>query len=411
MNRHRVLVLGVVTALALGAALWSNRTQQPERDVALSQPLVPGLEQDINEVSALRVRGPGDVLLASIRRTDAGWVLAEKDDYPVDANVLREYLLKLARAKRVEAKTDNPALYYKLGVEEISVKDHPGSQIEIDGLAQPVKLILGRNVPRGAGTYARHVSEAQSWQSDADLAVEKTPANWLQRELVDLASGRVLRVSVQPATGPALQIVRAEPGGGGDFALANLPKGREPASEFVADATAGLLSGLRFDDVLRTADAPAPAEGLTTARFEAEDGLVLALTAWKSGDATRATLAATLDEAVATTFVAEAQAKAVREHEALVAAASGAPAKDAAGAPAADAGDAKTGEDASPTSLPPAPPLASTDPAADREQRLAALRAQRDAMNARFEGKTFVLPSFKAESLNRTLEDYLKPKA
>ena len=59
-----------------------------------------------------------------------------------------------------------------------------------------------------------------------------------------------------------------------------------------------------------------------------------------------------------------------------------------------------------------APPITNvTDASKDREQRLAALRAEVEAMNARFDGKTFVLPAFKAGNLHKTLEEFLKPKA
>lgn len=405
MNAHRVMVLGVVAVVALGAALWSSQTRRPAQEDLAAPPLVAGLEAGINDVSQLRIRVAGDALQATLKRIDNRWVLAEKDDYPVDVNLLREYLVKLARAKRIEAKTDNPALYDRLGVEEISAKEAGGTQIEIEGLSQPVKLILGRNVPRGSGTYVRHAGEAQSWLADADLAVERVAANWLQRDLIDIAAGRVQRVSVTPVSGPAIGIVRAAAGMANDFVLSNIPKGREAASDFVADATAGFLSGLRFDDVLRAADAAAPAEGVAHATFATEDGIAVDVTAWQVGDKSHAQFTATLDETVATAFVEQAQANVVREHEAAKTQAAATPATDGtapATTPDAVAAPAKAGEPA---------PLAATDPAKDREQRVAALRAEVETLNARFSGKTIVLPAYKAGNLHKTFEDYLKPKA
>ena len=408
MNAHRVMVLGVVAVVALGAALWSSQTRRPGQEEVVAQPLVAGLEAGINDVSQLRIRTAGDTLQATLKRVDNRWVLAEKDNFPVDVNLLREYLVKLARAKRVEAKTDNPALYDRLGVEEISAKEAGGVQIEIEGLPQPVKLILGRNVTRGSGTYARHAGEAQSWLVDGDLAVERVAANWLRRELIDIAAGRMQRVSVTPVNGPAISIVRAAAGAVNDFALSNLPKGREAASDFVADATAGFLSGLRFDDVLRAADAAAPAKGATHASFATEDGISVDVTAWKVGEATQAQFNAMLDEAVAAASVESAQAKALREHEAPKMQAESKEAPDTA-VKAASETNAQTV--AVPAKSEQPVPLAATDPAKDREQRLAALRAEVETLNARFSGKTFVLPSFKAANLHKSFEEYLKPKA
>lgn len=404
MNKNRVKVLAAVAAIALVAALWSSQTRRPEQEPSAAQPVVPGLVEAINDITAVRIRTAGDVLQATMTKTDSGWVLAERD-WPVDANLLREYLLKLARAKRVEAKTDKPALHYKLGVEDIATKDTPGVQLELDGLKSPVKLIVGRNVARGSGHYVRHAGEAQSWQADTDLAVEKNAANWLQRDLIDLAAGRVQRARVVPPSGAPIEIVRAAPGGAGDFALANLPRGREPASEFVADATAGLLSGLRFEDVAKAGEAAPPASGTTRTEFVGNDGITVVLDSWVAQDKTWARLRASLDEAAATKWVEQEQAKAVREHEAAVA---------AAAKPAVAAEPEKTAEAAeaaATAATAPATPLAVSDPAKDREQRLAALRTEVETLNARFADRIFVLPPFKATQLAKSLDDYLKPKA
>jgi hypothetical protein len=239
MTRHRVFVLGGVAALALMAGLWSSQTRRSD-EPPLMQAVVPGLEAGINAITEVRIRTAGDALQATIRRGESGWTVAERGDWPADVDALRTYLLKLAQAKRVEAKTSSPALYEKLGVESVDAATAGGVQLEIDGLAQPVKLIVGRNVVRGSGSYMRYAGDAQSWQTDTDLAVEKSTANWLRRELVDIAAGRVTQVEVVPPAGPKIAIVRAAAGGSGDFSLANLPKGRELASEYVADATAGI---------------------------------------------------------------------------------------------------------------------------------------------------------------------------
>jgi hypothetical protein len=392
MKAHRVIVLGVVAAVALGAALWSSQTRRPVQEDAASTAVVPGLQAALNEVSEVRIRTAGDVLQATLRRSDAGWTLLERDAAPVDVSRLREFLLKLAAAKRVEAKTDKPALYFKLGVEDITTADTPGVQLDLDGLAQPVKLIVGRNVPRGSGTYVRHAGEAQSWQVDADLAVEKNPANWLDRDLIDIAAGRIESVEITPATGPRIRIVDAADGAAGDFALADLPRGREAASDFVADAAAGFLASLRFDDVLRAADAEPPAEGVTRASFFTLEGLRVDVTLWSVGDKPHAQFAAALDNAKAQAYAAAAQAKAAREHEAAKAAPAAADAgAQSAPAPASDA-------------------LAVSDPAADRAARVAALEAELAAVQARVTDKTFVLPSFKTANVTKPLEDFLKPR-
>ena len=391
MNAHRVIVLGVVAVVALGAALWSSQTRRPsqEEGTGVAAPVVPGLDAKLNDVSEIRIRTAGDVLQATLVRGDAGWTLAQRDGWPVDVAKLREYLIKLARAKRIEAKTDNPALHFKLGVEEIATPDTPGVQLEIDGLAAPVKLLVGRTVPRGDASYVRMVGEAQSWQADADLTVEKTAANWLQRDVMDVASGRIERVAITPAGDSRFEIVDAPDGAPGDFELASIPKGREAASDFVADAAAGFLAALRFDDVLKASDAPAPAEGLTRASFVTEDGLTIDATLWAAGDKQHAQFAVAIDEAKAQSFAVEAQAKAKRENDASTQA------------------QAETTSDGVSEATPPA---STTDSAKDVADRVATLRGEADALRLRVDDRTFVLPSFKTANVTKRFEDYLKPK-
>jgi hypothetical protein len=409
MNAGRTLVLAAVVAVTLGGALWLTQSRRPVQQETVQQPAVAGLEKGLNDVTQVRVVGADSKVLATLVRGDDGWTMPEKGGYAVDVALVKAYLLKLAQAKRVEAKTSTPALYERLGVEDVAAKEAAGVQLEIDGLSQPVKLIVGHNVQRGSGTYVRDAGVAQSWQVNADLAVERTAANWLQRDLVDIAAGRVAKVSVKPATGEPITIVRSTGSGtGNEFTLAALPRGREAASEFVADATAGLLAGLRFDDVFPVAEKPAPVDGLRRSEFVTEDGVVLDVSSWQVGEQTFARFAARVDETTAAAQVERAQAQAVREH----AAASTAP-------PAAT--PSVVTEGASPASIAPAtpavpapasaPPLAATDPAADREQRLAAVHDEVARLNARFSPWTFVLPPFKATNLNKSLEDYLKPKA
>lgn len=405
MNAHRLTTLGVVAALALGAALWSTQTRKPQ-DESVSQALVPGLETRLNEVTQVRIRTAGDVVVATLQRGEDGWSLQERGGYAVDVSLLREYLLKVAQATRVEAKTSNPSLYDRLGVEPIEDAQASGAQLEIDGLGEPVKLIIGRNVTRGAGTYVRHAGDPQSWQASVDLAVERMPGNWLQKDLVDIAAGRITSVSVTAADGAKIEIARAPQPADADFVIANLPKGREAASAFAADATAGLLAALRFDDVFPATEAEPPAENLIRAKFNAEDGVQVALDAWQVDGKTRLRMLASLDQDTAAAFVEQAQAKALREHEALSATRDSDAAQGLASMPATEAQVDATRIDAAPVEA----PLAVRDPDADRARRLKQLQDDVVALNARFEGWTFVLPPYKAEPINKSLEGYLKPR-
>jgi hypothetical protein len=169
------------------------------------------------------------------------------------------------------------------------------------------------------------------------------------------------------------------------------------ASEFVAGGLASVLSALRFDDVLPRA-AVEPGEARTwQVRYTMFDGLVVDATAWEADGKDYARFAARIDEEAAARHVdAEQQAEVARFEQAR------------AEVEAANKAALENDPKAEQVALPEAP-LAVSDPAKDREQRLAALRAEAEAFNARAKDWTYVIPAFKFANMNKTLEDMLKP--
>lgn len=409
MNARKTLILALVSVALLAVALWYSASRRASEHAALQEPALPGLLERLPEVAKVTVTAAGNKVVATLERTDTGWRLAERD-FAADADALRQVLLELAEARRVAAKTARPDLYPRLGVEDLAAEDARGVQLTIEGGGEPLAVILGQNAPRGVGTYMRIPGEAQSWLIDRNVAVEKSTAGWLDRDLLDIAPERIARVTVE-AGQDRVEIVASEKEQG-DFVLANLPKGREPQSEFVADATAGFLQGLRIDDVAPASER-GPGEAARRARFHTRDGLDIEVTSFEVDGKPWAQFGVRLDEGRALAWIEAEQAREKTAWEARQASldkgkdkASGgsegeAPAKSES---AADAKASATEEVA------PETPLAVRDPAADREQRLAALRAEVERLAARFEGRSFQLPGYKAGNLNRRLEDYLKPK-
>jgi len=400
MNARKTVFLAIFAVALLITALWYSNARRPQQESGVAEPAVPGLAARLNDLDRVVITGPGKQVLATLLRADGQWRLEERN-YPADAAKLRELLVGLAEARRIEAKTSNPELYSRLGVQDIDKTDAGGVQIELAGGGEPVLLIVGENNPRGKGTYVRRVGEAQSWLVDRNIAVDKSPANWLNRELVDVQPDRIDEVVVE--RGKDRVEIAASEAANGDFVLRNLPKGREPASDYVADATAGLLQGLRFEDVAAADSMAVDAASRRTARFVLRDGVRVDVESWQADGKTWAKLAARLDEASATAAIEAQQAKAKAEWERKLA--------EKAADAAKNEGEGKAeSATAEPNAAAPEPPLAVKDPAADREQRLSALRNEVETLNQRFNGRAFVLPTYKASNLNRDLEAYLKPK-
>ncbi len=409
MNQHSLIKLLAATAAVVGLAFWVNVGRNPEPSgESNGGPLIPGMKAAVNDVQTLRIVGAGDQTLATLNRTEKRWTVAERAGYPADIEKVREYLLRLADSKLLEAKTSTESLYAKLGVEDVKSAEAKGSRIEIDGLKVPVKLVVGNyNAQAGGGTFVRRNDEPQTWLAKGTLIPEKQAVNWLDKALSDVPSSRIKQVEITQA-GSNLRAHKQTPADA-NFQIDGVPKGRQLKSAFEGNALAGVLSGLRFDDVRASEGFPIDAENaLVQTRFTGFDGLVIEASSRSDGEKMWVQFVARFDAALADAqiLLEQEQAKAdfdaaTEAHEAALAAAQ--PAGESAAAAAAEAEPAAAAE-------PPVKPLALSDPEKYRAERIEKIAQEVAGLNARFAGWLFQLAPYTYSNMSRKLEDMLEPQ-
>src|SRR3546814_5218327 len=117
----RTIIGLAITALlrALAVALLTRR--EPERTDSGKGPVIAGLNDRINAINEMRITSAdkGEVVLS---RSDDGWRVQQRAGWPADTGKLRDYLLRLATARRVEAKTALAENYSRLGVDRKSTR-------------------------------------------------------------------------------------------------------------------------------------------------------------------------------------------------------------------------------------------------------------------------------------------------
>ena len=369
MNQKTLIGLAVAALLGFVIAIAVGHLNKPRTDVAggaAETSLVPSLRDRVNDVDRIVVTGAGAKPVATLTRGANGWSIAEKNGFAVDTGKLRELLLKLADAKLVEQKTSNKDKYAALGVEDVASADAKGVEVELGGLAQPVKLVIG-NANAHGGTFVRRAGEAESWLVSGTINVDRKVENWLRKDVVDVAANHVASVTITRPDGKVVRIAK-DSEADANFKLADVPKGREATSEFTINGIAGTLAGLRFDDVVSAKDA-APPEKPLDARFATFDGLVVDIVAWEKDGKNYAQLTASEDKEAAARHAAAEQAK-----------------------PKADGEDAANSADAKSTG-----------------DKVAAVDKEAADLNQRAKGWTFVLPAYKYANLNKSNDDLLKP--
>jgi hypothetical protein len=402
MNAKTLYALIAAAVVALLAAWWISSSHAPVSESAeQSKPLFPGLREHVNDITTITLTGADNQAIATLKRGSEGWSVEQKSGYPADVAKLREFLLKLADATVLEQKTSNSKLYGDLGVEDIKGKDAKGVLVGLDGLKEPVKLIVGNyNGGGGGGTFVRRDGEAQTLLVKGNLTIEKTVAGWEKHDLTDIAANRLKQVTITNPEGKTLKVYKEQPGDA-NFKVADVPKGREAGSDFVANALGATLSGLRADDVFAAKDM-APPDKVYKANYAAFDGVNVAVVAWVKDGKDYAQLSATLDNVAAAVRISADQTKAQADYDAAMQAANKKAAEEKpAASPAPDA-VAKAASDV-------AKPLAVSDAAKDRDERLKVLNDEVTVLNKAFGGWTFVLPSFKFGNIDKTMDDMLKP--
>jgi len=409
MNAKTLYSLIAAALVSLIAAWWINSAQKPVSESAeQAKALLPGFREQVNDVTSITFSGADNKVLATLKRGSDGWTVAEKSGYPADVVKLREFLLKLADAKVLEQKTSNPKHYADLGVNDVTEKEANGVLVSLDGLKQPLKLIIGNyNGAGGGGTFVRRDGEAQSLLVKGNLTPEKAVANWEKKDIADVAATRLKQAVLTSPEGKVLKVYK-EQSGDANFKVADVPKGREVSSDFVANTLGSALSGLHAEDVFPAKDI-APGDKVYKAHYLTFDGLDIGLVAWVTDGKDYAQFTAALDNAAATANIDADQAKAKAD---FAAAQSG-----AGKASAAKTGDSADGKPAADTATDPVAkaaaepiaPLAVSDPAKDKAERLKVLNDEVVALNRTFSGWTFVLPNFKFSSIDKGMDDMLKP--
>ena len=389
MNRRSVMVLagvgGALLAIVLLARLDFGRQD------SVGELHAPGLADRLDDLASLRVLAAGGQVVATVKRGQQDWVVAEKGGHRADFERFRSSLRELSQARRVEKKTALAEHYSRLGVEDVSDPDAAGYLLELEyGDKHPAdRFIVGRR--GGAGmVYIRTAGEEQSWMVSAGFDLSDQTRDWVDREIIDLSSGSVRRVVLDRGPGDLLEIAKAD-SGDINFTPVGIPQGRELSYGSVANSIGSVLANVQANDVRPAAEMGALPRAVL-GRYETFDGLTLELDVRAESPAVAAESNSGDDEADP-------------RYWALFSA--------SAGEPAASTLEKGAAFD-EPLQVPDAPPVdaeAESDPSQEAAEELepppsAAERAAE--LNARLGGWAYELPLYKSDQWFKKLDDLLK---
>jgi hypothetical protein len=289
--KQKTLTLLFVATLVVGgvAALKLSRDEAAVASRTSNAELLPGLMKAINDVASITLqRKDGS---ATLVRDDSGaWGLSEKNGYPVESEAVHQSLIALAQMTPLEQKTDDPARYQKLGLQDpeaegststlVTVKDKSGKEL--------AQLVVGKQsegkggMPSG-NTYVRRAGEKVSWLAKGNPELKDKATDWLQKKVVEIKRDRLRSVEVRHADGEVVHVERSKPEDA-NFELSSIPEGQELSYPSVAGSITSALEYLNLEDVL-PADKVDFAQGAgPTSEFRTFDGLKITVRVKEEGE-------------------------------------------------------------------------------------------------------------------------------
>ncbi|MEO7251270.1 MAG: DUF4340 domain-containing protein, partial [Arenimonas sp.] len=226
------------------------------------------------------------------------WRVAERGDWPADAGRISQYLFLLSQAHGAEAKTADPGLFARLGVEPIARADATGSELQLSGIGMRGRLRIGHEHPKLDANYVRVDDQAQTWLTDLPVGFDRNPAVWLDRRLLDLPLARIETVQVDAQSGAGFSLSHHDD----RFRLSGVPSAAMHDSQ-LGDKLAATLDQLQLDD-LAADDGSVKAE--RTLRFISVDGVQVLLQAFHVGERVWARVETGYDPARAPAWAAQA---------------------------------------------------------------------------------------------------------
>jgi hypothetical protein len=283
MSPKTFIGLAVVTVVAVLAAVVGVADRYGGTESGRSEaPVFEGLAERVNDVAEIVVRQGGDVV--TIRRGEDGWVVPGKKGHPARPDKVRETIVGLADLRLFEPKTRVAGKFPRLQVEDVDAKDSASVFLRLadDSGKELAQIIVGKSRANlagvvSSGVYVRRPGAGQAWLARGRLAPSRDAEDWLLKEIVDIASARVSRVTTRDASGAVLSVgKKAEKDA--HFEIADLAEGSKlkKNAQGTVDGMASALAGLELADVSKSSDFDLAAT--SSAEVTTFDGLTVKVT-------------------------------------------------------------------------------------------------------------------------------------
>jgi hypothetical protein len=274
MNRNQFLMVLLALAIVGGAGLvLIHRNQQGwmGHEAKAGDPVLPGFP--INNVAVIHVQGNGQDF--NVIHTNDVWRVQERDDYPADFALIRDFLFKIRDLKVVQSDLIGPSELARLDLDApgpatnsatlLGFKDQHGKLLA--SLLVGKRHFRPRNDSEPPGLHGLFDGRYILLPGDADnallvsdelAAASPDPGSWLSQDFFKAEDIKYISVT-WPKTDDSWEISR--PDDSSPWTLSN-PRPGETLNSRAASDISEILAFPTFDDVTRKTPALMTSHGL-----------------------------------------------------------------------------------------------------------------------------------------------------
>jgi hypothetical protein len=207
------LMIAAGALMAIAAVTVGIDTRASRPDLA-SGPVAPGLADSIG--NAQRIIVTSDNASYRIEKTQSGWAMIDRGNFPVERQRLDQLTQALEQMHYTRRMTSDPEKFDRLGVGDPRHGGHGVLlQIESGAGAFLVNTIIGAVPTAGQGVvYVRRPDQDQTWAAltptSAPLPPLRDVASWLDLKPLDLSADSLVTVSIAPAEGRPYTLARSD---------------------------------------------------------------------------------------------------------------------------------------------------------------------------------------------------------
>lgn len=254
-RRRRLAILLGISLLAIVIALlalWHREAQTAPPSATAK--FLPDFAQRDRQVARIHFASKKGGTFDIVFRPSRGWVVTQRGDFPALWAEVNKTVAIVAGMTIIEPKTARADWLHDIGLDAPS-KGGDGVEIVMsdDHGTELAHLIVGKSEdigdPAGAvGLFVRRPDETQSWLVRAEAEFETSPTDFLDRAVAEIDASSIQSTTIGQPDGSSYEVTRdtkTDP----HFKLANLPAGREIASDEAPDGVGNAFAGFTFDDV------------------------------------------------------------------------------------------------------------------------------------------------------------------